>query len=305
MRDLGRVRRGRRRGPGPAGRAAPPRPGRRGAAHRARTAWGRSTADAGPPGLTPRSSLELPPAGPPGVRDPVRAGSGLAALHLAHPLLRSASAASRRSAAPADLVAGLTRSLDWGDDDPGTDLILAYLESAPDPRRFARTARRISRAQARSWRQRSCRHQCRAPGGILAHRRDGGGRGGGRGAVPPGRQRSGPGSMNEMFDVAAVLSCSACTRGTAGRGAHQRRPPPTLVADACEAAGPLVPELSDDIQAALRACLPPEGEPTGNPVDMELPAPAPQQVRPVAAPARRGRGDRRDHHGVHRRLHPR
>jgi Ligase-CoA domain len=37
--------------------------------------------------------------------------------------------------------------------------------------------------------------------------------------------------------------------------------PGILVADACEAAGLLVPELSDDIQATLRAYLPPRVPP--------------------------------------------
>ena len=32
----------------------------------------------------------------------------------------------------------------YWDEDPGTDVVLAYLESVPDPRRFARIARRIS-----------------------------------------------------------------------------------------------------------------------------------------------------------------
>ena len=54
--------------------------------------------------------------------------------------------------------------------------------------------------------------------------------------------------------------------------------PGILVADACEAAGLLVPELSDDIQAALRAGLPPEAA-TGNPVDMVASAGAEQYGR--------------------------
>ena len=84
-------------GPGPAGRPAPPRPRRRGAAHRAQL-HGTAQRRARSPvqrDLQPR----LPPAGPAGVRDPVRrARAGRA--HPAHRPFARASAASCRSATP-------------------------------------------------------------------------------------------------------------------------------------------------------------------------------------------------------------
>ena len=54
--------------------------------------------------------------------------------------------------------------------------------------------------------------------------------------------------------------------------------PGILVADACEAAGLLVPELSDDTQAALRAGLPAQAA-VGNPVDIVASASAEQYGR--------------------------
>ena len=74
----------------------------------------------------------------------------------------------------------------YWDEDPGTDVVLAYLESVPDPRRFARIARRISRHKP-IVAVKAAPYRCRAPGGILAHRCAGsrGDRGGG--TVPPGR----------------------------------------------------------------------------------------------------------------------
>ena len=54
--------------------------------------------------------------------------------------------------------------------------------------------------------------------------------------------------------------------------------PGILVADACEAAGLLVPELSEHTQAALRADLPPEAS-VANPVDMVASASAEQYGR--------------------------
>ena len=35
--------------------------------------------------------------------------------------------------------------LEWWEDDPGTDLVLLYLESFGNPRKFARIARRLAR----------------------------------------------------------------------------------------------------------------------------------------------------------------
>ena len=190
----------------------------------------------------------------------------------------------------------------YWDEDPGTSLILAYLESVPDPRRFARTARRISRHKpivvVKAGRTSAGRRAASSHTAAMAA---------GEVAVEALFHQAGvirAGTLKDMFDVAAVLSAQPVPAGRRVAVLTNGGGPGILVADACEAAGLLVPELSDDIQAALRAGLPPEAA-TGNPVDMVASA-SRRTVRPVAARARRGRGDRRDHRGVHPAVpHPR
>jgi succinyl-CoA ligase-like protein len=139
VRNLGRVRRDRRAGPGAAGRAAPPRPGRGGPAHRAQL---HGLLSGGP---EPRFNATFSPVFPPPGRLAFvtqSGGLGLAALALlAGPSVGVSgfvSVGNTVDLTPNDLL------LYW-DEDPGTDVVLAYLESVPDPRRFARIARRISR----------------------------------------------------------------------------------------------------------------------------------------------------------------
>jgi Succinyl-CoA ligase like flavodoxin domain len=62
-------------------------------------------------------------------------------------------------------------------------------------------------------------------------------------------------TLEEMFDVAAVLSAQPLTAGRRVALLTNGGGPGILVADACEAARLLVPELSDGTQAALRAEL--------------------------------------------------
>ena len=154
----------------------------------------------------------------------------------------------------------------YWDEDPGTSLILAYLESVPDPRRFARIARRILPAQA----DRGSEIQ---PIPVL-----------GAGRRPrtlrlwrPGRRRSNAlvhqagviraDTVEEMFDVAAVMSSQPVPAGQRVAVLTNVGGPDVLVADACEAAGLLVPELSHDIQTGLRAGLPAQAA-VKNPVDV-------------------------------------
>jgi acetate---CoA ligase (ADP-forming) len=69
-----------------------------------------------------------------------------------------------------------------------------------------------------------------------------------------------------MFDVAAVMSAQPAPAGGRVAVLTNVGGPGILVADACEAAGLLVPELSHDTQAALREGLPAQAA-VGNPVD--------------------------------------
>ena len=200
-------------------------------------------------------------------------GLGLAALTLlAGPSLGVSgfvSVGNTADLAPNDLL------LYW-DEDPGTDVVLAYLESVPDPRRFARIARRV------------CRHK---PIVAVKAGRTGAGRraasshtaalAAGEVAVEALFHQAGvirAGTLEEMFDVAAVLSAQPVPAGRRVAVLTNGGGPGILVTDACEAAGLLVPELSDGIQAALRACLPPQAS-VRNPVDVVASATAGQYGR--------------------------
>jgi len=82
-------------------------------------------------------------------------------------------------------------------------------------------------------------------------------------------------TLKEMFDVGAVLSTQPVPAGRRVAVLTNGGGPGILVADACEAAGLLVPELSDDTQAKLRAGLPPQAS-VKNPVDTVASATAAQ-----------------------------
>ncbi len=164
----------------------------------------------------------------------------------------------------------------YWDDDPATHLILAYLESVPDPRRFARAARRVSRHKpivvVKAGRTSAGRRAASSHTAAMAA---------GEVAVEALFHQAGvirAGTLKDMFDVAAVLSAQPVPAGRRVAVLTNGGGPGILVADACEAAGLLVPELSDGTQAALRAGLPPEAA-TGNPVDMVASASAEQYGR--------------------------
>ena len=91
----------------------------------------------------------------------------------------------------------------WADD-PRTDVILLYLESFGNPRKFSEIARRVARTKP-IVAVKAGRSVGRLARGRLAHRRAGLERHRGRCAVPAGRcdpHRT----LEEMFDVAALLS---------------------------------------------------------------------------------------------------
>jgi acetate---CoA ligase (ADP-forming) len=153
----------------------------------------------------------------------------------------------------------------YWDDDPGTGLILAYLESVPDPRRFARVARRISRHKpivaVKAGRTSAGRRAASSHTAALAA---------GETAVEALFHQAGvirAETLEDMFGIATVLSAQPVPAGRRVAVLTNGGGPGILVADACEAAGLLVPELSNATQAALRAGLPAEAA-TGNPVDM-------------------------------------
>jgi acetyl coenzyme A synthetase (ADP forming)-like protein len=155
--------------------------------------------------------------------------------------------------------------LQYWEHDPDTDVVLLYLESFGNPRKFARLARRIARTKP-----------------ILALK-SGRTLAGARGAASHTAALANPDvAVDELFRQAGVVRVDTLEQlfDTANLFVHQPLPagrrvaivsngggPGILAADACIAAGLEVPELSDVLQAAIRA-LAPRGAGVRNPVDL-------------------------------------
>jgi acetate---CoA ligase (ADP-forming) len=165
--------------------------------------------------------------------------------------------------------------LQYWAEDPRTDVILLYVESFGNPRKFAEIARRVGRTKpivavkaghsGAGARAASSHTGARASRDILVETmlRE-------AGVI---RTRT----LEELFDVASVLAHQPVPGGSRVAIVTNAGGPAILAADACEANGLQVPILSDDTQAALRALLPPAASVT-NPVDMIASA-TPEQYR--------------------------
>jgi acetyl coenzyme A synthetase (ADP forming)-like protein len=165
--------------------------------------------------------------------------------------------------------------LQYWEEDERTDVILLYLESFGNPRRFARIARRVSR---------------RKPIVVMkSGRTKAGGRAAGSHtaalaasdvAVDTLFRQTGvirADTLAEMFDLAALLGSQPLPKGRRVGIVTNAGGPGILCADACEAGGLSVPELSDATKARLQAFLPAEAG-LDNPVDMTASA-APEHYR--------------------------
>jgi len=155
--------------------------------------------------------------------------------------------------------------LQYWEDDLGTDVILLYLESFGNPGKFHRIAQRVAR---------------RKP--IIAVK-SGRSTAGSRGASSHTAAMASPDravdalfrqtgvirvdTMEQLFDTASVLAHQPLPAGRRVVIVGNSGGPGVLAADACEAAGLAVPELSPATQEALRGCLPAAAG-VRNPVDM-------------------------------------
>ncbi|MBI5586059.1 MAG: GNAT family N-acetyltransferase [Deltaproteobacteria bacterium] len=155
--------------------------------------------------------------------------------------------------------------LQYWEGDPHTDVILLYLESFGNPRRFARIARRVSRAKpivaVKSGRTTAGKRAAGSHTAALAASDV---------AVDALFHQTGvirAETLEEMFDLAAVLSSQPLPPGRRVAIVTNAGGPGILCADTCEAEGLTVPELSGKIQADLRAVIP-RAASLGNPVDM-------------------------------------
>ena len=155
--------------------------------------------------------------------------------------------------------------LQYWEQDPHTKVILLYLESFGNPRKFARIARRIAKDKpivaVKSGRSKAGARAAASHTGSLAA---------GDVAVDALFQQAGvirTNTLEELFDVAALLAHQPLPSGRRVGILTNAGGLGILCADACEAGGLSVPSLSSAATAALRELLPAEAS-VGNPVDM-------------------------------------
>ena len=159
----------------------------------------------------------------------------------------------------------------WESDD-NTDVILLYLESFGNPKKFSQIARRVGRKKpivvVKSGRSAAGARATSSHTGALIAASDV--------TVDALFRQAGvirTDTLAELFDVASVLANQPLPPGHRVGIITNAGGPAILCADACEARGLEVPLLSETSQSALRAFLPP-GASLGNPVDMIASAPA-------------------------------
>jgi acetyl coenzyme A synthetase (ADP forming)-like protein len=155
--------------------------------------------------------------------------------------------------------------LEYWEEDEATRVILLYLESFGNPRRFARLARRIGRTKPIV--------------AVKAGRTRGGSRAAGSHtaalaandvAVDALFHQSGvirADTIDEMFDIAACLDAQPLPAGRRVAIVTNAGGPGILAVDACESCGLTVAPFSAETRARLATFLPAAAS-TGNPVDM-------------------------------------
>jgi acetyl coenzyme A synthetase (ADP forming)-like protein len=155
--------------------------------------------------------------------------------------------------------------LQYWETDADTDVILLYLESFGNPRKFARVARRVGRRKpvvaVKSGRTRAGERAASSHTGALAA---------GDVAVEALFRQTGvirTDSLEELFNVATVLANQPLPRGNRVAILTNGGGPGILAADACESNGLVVPELAAETVARLVEFLPSEAG-IRNPVDM-------------------------------------
>ncbi|MDW8254935.1 MAG: GNAT family N-acetyltransferase [Chloroflexota bacterium] len=155
--------------------------------------------------------------------------------------------------------------IEWWEDDPATGLIVLYLESFGNPRRFARIARRVGRrkpiavikaGRSETGQRAAASHTAALAGSDIA-------------ADALFRQAGviRCDTLDDLLGVTTVLATQPLPGGNRVGIITNAGGLGILCADACEAAGLRVPPLSPETQAALRARLPAEAAVT-NPVDI-------------------------------------
>jgi acetyl coenzyme A synthetase (ADP forming)-like protein len=150
-------------------------------------------------------------------------------------------------------------------DDPRTRVIALYLESFGNPRAFARLAPMVARERpivaVKSGRSAAGTRAASSHSAALANLDVG---------IDALFAQTGVirvDTIEQLFDVCALLSSQPVPAGARVGVVTNAGGPGILLADACEAHGLSLPQLSPSTTAALRALLPPEAG-LANPIDM-------------------------------------
>ncbi len=155
--------------------------------------------------------------------------------------------------------------LEYWESDPSTSVLLLYLESFGNPRRFARLARRITRTKpivvVKSGRTHSGSRAASSHTAALAAD---------DATVDALFAQSGvirADTIDEMFDIASTLDLQPLPPGRKVAILTNAGGPGILAADACEAANLTLAEFSEATRTRMAASLPPMAS-VGNPIDM-------------------------------------
>ena len=167
----------------------------------------------------------------------------------------------------------------WADD-PRTSVILLYLESFGNPKKFSEIARRVAKTKpivaVKAGRSTAGSRAAASHTGALASSDV---------VVDALFRQAGvirTERLEELFDVAALLANQPVPRGGRVAILTNAGGPGILAADACEANGLTMPVLSEATRAELRSFLPAAAS-VGNPVDMLASAPPDHYRRSLAA----------------------
>jgi acetyl coenzyme A synthetase (ADP forming)-like protein len=162
--------------------------------------------------------------------------------------------------------------LRYWETDPNTDVILLYLESFGNPKKFSQIARRVGRRKpivvVKSGRSAAGARATSSHTGALIAASDV--------TVNALFRQAGvirTDTLEELFDVASLLVNQPLPKGNRVGIITNAGGPGILCADACEARGLEVSILNDATHKALREFLP-AGAGVGNPIDMIASAPA-------------------------------
>lgn len=156
--------------------------------------------------------------------------------------------------------------LNYWESDEDTSVILLYLESFGNPRKFAHIAQRVAKKKpiiaVKSGRSLAGARATSSHTGAMLAASDV--------TVDALFKQTGvirTDTLAEMFDVAALLANQPPPKGNRVAIVTNAGGPGILCADACEAGGLLVPGPPDDVRSALQAFLPAEAS-LQNPIDM-------------------------------------